>query len=78
MARDPPLPFEPLRGAEVGELEFLESEEHAGEAMDDLGVAAGMRWRFAEASSRVTVICARRNVSTTAECTRSTGTLNVR
>jgi hypothetical protein len=40
MALDPPLPFESLLGAEAGELELLESEEHAGEAVDCFGVAA--------------------------------------
>jgi hypothetical protein len=40
MMLDPPLPFQPLLRAEAGEFELLERQEHPGEAVDHLGVAA--------------------------------------
>src|SRR5262245_52650584 len=42
MALDPSLPLEPLLWAETGEFELLQGEEHPGEAVDHLGVAAGV------------------------------------
>jgi hypothetical protein len=40
---DPLLPLEPLLWAEASKLELLEGEEHSGEAVNHLGVAAGVR-----------------------------------
>src|SRR5262245_54814337 len=42
MTLNPPLPLEPLLRAKAGEFELLEREEHPGEAVDDLRVAAGI------------------------------------
>jgi hypothetical protein len=42
VALDPLLPFETLLGAKTRQFELLDREEHPGEAVDYLGVAAGI------------------------------------